>query len=328
MPSPSTSLATLRPDLAGSFMEFDNDMDSRGFIASRVMPVIEVQKASGKFGKIPIEQLLMQRETARAPGAGYSRSNFKFTTASFTCEEHGAEEPVDDREADMYADFFSAEQVAATRARDVVLRNYEQRVSAAIFNTTTWTGGALTTSIIEEWDDLANAIPITDIEKAVQKVYDNSGLRANALIIGWKVFRNLRNGEKSGQLIDRIKYSGIDDPKAGNITEAVLAQAFGLDMVLVGGSVKNAAIEGQAASLSMIWDGEFAMVCRVATSQDIREPAIGRTFHWGEDGSSIGGTVESYREEQNRSQINRVRMDVDEIVLYPEAGHLLKNITT
>ena len=61
MSSPSTSLATLRPDLAGSFQEFDLAMDAAGFIAHRVFPTINVAAASGKFGKIPVEQLLQQR---------------------------------------------------------------------------------------------------------------------------------------------------------------------------------------------------------------------------------------------------------------------------
>jgi hypothetical protein len=38
--------------------------------------------------------------------------------------------------------------------------------------------------------------------------------------------------------------------------------------------------------------------------------------------------VESYREEQTRSDIIRVRHDVDELVLYKDAGFLLGNITT
>jgi hypothetical protein len=58
------------------------------------------------------------------------------------------------------------------------------------------------------------------------------------------------------------------------------------------------------------------------------EPCIGRMFHWSEDGSSPGGTVESYRDEIVRGNIIRVRHDVDEVVLYPQAGHLVSNITT
>lgn len=326
MPSPSSSLATLRPDLAESFVEFDLAMDQAGFIANRVFPVIEVASQAGTFGKIPIEQLLQNRDTKRAPGSGYARGEFTFETAVYACLEHGAEEPVDDREAKMYAEYFNAEQIASLRAYSAVLRNAEQRVADAVFNTSTWTGGALTTAITNEWDDATNAVPLTDVEAAVQKIYDNSGLWANALVINRKVFRNLRN---SDQIVERIQSAGAGSPtKANDITEAMLAQAFDLEHIIVAGSSKNGAKEGQAAAPAQIWSGEYAMVCKVANSGDFKEPCIGRTFHWSDDGSSIGGTVETYRDEAVRSDITRVRHDVDEIVLYPQAGHLLSNVTT
>lgn len=326
MPSPSSSLATLRPDLSESFMEFDLAMDAAGMISNRVFPVVSVAQQSGNFGKIPIEQLLQQRDTKRSPGSGYSRGNFTFDDATYACVEHGAEEPVDDREAAMYAEYFDAEMIAAQRAYSAVLRNAEQRVADAVFNTTTWTGASLTTAVTNEWDDTTNATPLTDVEAAVQQIYDNSGLWANALIINRKVFRNLRNCD---QVIDRINSAGAGSPsKASDVTVEMLAQAFDLDNIIVAGTSKNTANEGQSASVSQIWSGEYAMVCKVATSGDFREPCIGRTFHWSGDGSSIGGTVENYRDESVRADIIRVRHDVDEIVLYAQAGHLLSNITT
>jgi len=326
MPSPSSALSSLRPDLAQSFMEFDLEMDQRGYVATRVFPVVEVASQAGNFGKIPIEQLLQQRNTRRAPGAGYDRGNFTFEPATYSCVEHGAEEPVDDREAQMYAEYFDAELVSAARAYNAVLRNAEARVADAVFNTTTWTGSSLTTAITNEWDDSANAVPITDVEAAVQKIYDNSGLWANALIVNRKVFRNLRN---CAQVIDRIEAGGAGyASNSREITEAMLALAFDLDYIIVAGGSKNGAREGATASPSQIWSGEYAMVCKVATTNDFREPCIGRTFHWSADGSAIGGTYESYRDETKRSDIIRVRHDVAEVVLYAQAGHLLSNITT
>lgn len=326
MPSPSTSLATLRPDLADSLMEFDLAMDQRGYIANKVFPVVDVQSQAGVFGIIPVEQLLQQRNTLRAPGGGYNRGKFTFTTSSYACVEYGAEEPVDDREAEMYAEYFDAEVISTARAYNAVLRSQEERVAAAVFNATTWNGAALTTGVTNEWDDFTNAVPLTDVEAAVQKIYDNSGLWANALIINYKVFRNLRNCD---QVIERIQSAGAGDPsKPTDITPAMLAQVFDLPYILVAGGSKNAKAEGQAVDPEQIWSGEYAMVCKIATGADFREPCIGRTFHWSADGSAIGGTVESYREEQTRSDIIRVRHDVDEIVLYTEAGHLLSNITT
>jgi len=325
MPSPTSSLATQRPDLA-TFLEFDLESEKSGYISTQVMPVQNVVSQSGSFGKIPIEQLLQQRETRRAPGAGYARGSFTFGTATYATEEHGAEEPVDDREAKMYAEYFDAEQVSTMRAFSAVLRNAEERTADAIFNTTTWTGSSLTTALTNEWDDATNAVPLTDVEAAVQKIYDNSGLWANALVINRKVFRNLRNCD---QVIERIQSAGAGDAtKASDVTVQMLAQAFDLPFIIVAGTSKNSALEGQAATPTQIWSGEYAMICKVATGMDMREPCIGRTFHWSDDGSNIGGTVESYRDEVIRGNVIRVRHDVDEVVLYPQAGHLLSNVTT
>jgi len=325
MASPSSSLATLRPDLA-TFLEFDLESEKEGYVATEVFPMIDVASMSGTFGKIPLEQLLQQRETRRASGAGYARGSFTFDKASYACEEHGAEEPIDDREAEAYAEYFDAEQINTLRAFSAVLRNAEQRVADAVFNATTWNGAALTTGISNEWDDAVNAVPATDVEAAVQKIYDNSGLWANALVINRKVFRNLRN---CASIMDRINSAGAGSPsKASDVTVDMLKAVFDLDYIIVAGTSKNTAKEGQAATPAQIWSSEYAMVCKVATSVDMREPCIGRCFHWSADGSSIGGTVETYRDEPVRANIVRVRHDVDEMVLYPEAGHLLSNITT
>ena len=322
MPSPSSSLATLRPDLAGSFMEFDLYANQQGFISSQVIPAMTPQKQAGKFGKIPVEQLLKERDTSRAPGSGYSRGSFTFLPDSYATEEHGAEEPVDDRESTMYADYFDSEQIAAMRARHAVMINAEKRVAAAVFNATTWT--SYTTGITEEWDDPSNAVPLTDVEAAVQAVWGQCGIWPNALIINRKVFRNLRNVD---QIIDRVKYQGFMDVRAGNIPVAAIAQAFDLQHLIVAGSARDSANEGQDTSIGPVWSDEYAMVCRIAETGDIREPCIGRIFHWAEDGSQLMGTMESYRDETVRADIIRCRHDVDEKVLFVEAGHLLSNIT-
>ena len=70
------------------------------------------------------------------------------------------------------------------------------------------------------------------------------------------------------------------------------------------------------------------MVARVARSNDLREPCVGRIIHWGEDGSQIGGAMESYYSPETRADIIRCRHQVDEKILYPAAADLLSNITT
>ena len=323
MASPSSVLATQRPDLAASFMEFDLAMGASGFIAQRVMPITEVAKAAGNFGKIPIEQLLSARTTDRAPGSRYNSGSFTFLPATYSCKEHGWEEPVDDNEAQMYRDYFDLEQIAALRAYRAVLENYEKRVAAALFNTSTWTGATLTTAATATWATYASAKPMADVEAAAQKVFASCGMWPNAVIMSRKTYRNARN---CAEVIDRIKYAGITDPRAGAITEQAMAQAFDMEQVIVAGSAKNTAIDGQAATLASVWADNLVMVAKVATDQDIRTPCVGRTFHYGEDGSEVGGHTESYRDESRRSDIVRVRHQVDEVVLYVEAAHLINTV--
>jgi hypothetical protein len=309
-----------------SFFEFDLAAEQGGFIATEVLPLMDVASAAGNFGKIPLAQLLQERDTARASGSGYSRGTFQFDDAVYATKEHGAEEPVDDNEAQAYREYFDLETVCTARAFNAVLTNAEKRVAASIFNPSTWSGAALTTGVTHEWDDAVNCVPITDVEAAVAKVYDGSGLWANALVINKKVFRNLRNSE---QIIERINSAGAGNPsKPSDVTTQMLAAVFDLPYILVAGGTRNSAKEGQTAIPAQIWSGEYAMVCKIATGADMKEPCIGRTFHWSADGSSVGGTVETYRDEIVRSDIVRVRHQVAEVVLYPQAGHLLSNITT
>lgn len=326
MPAPSTSLSTLRPDLSGSLMEFDLAMDRQGFVGYRALPVLDVMKSSGSFGKIPIEQLLQQRDTNRAPGAGYSRGKFTFTKDTFATEEHGAEEPIDDRQAELYAEYFDAELISTERARDAVLRNAEKRVADLLFNTGTWTGSSLSTAAAVPWSTAATAAPITDVDNARQKVWNGSGIWPNCLIINRRNFHLLR---MTAQVIDAVASQGAGNAaKARDITIALLASVFDLDYILVAGSAKNTAIEGQAAAVSQIWSNSLAMVCKIATTNDIQEPCIGRTMHWAQDGSQINGQVETYRDETVRGDVVRVRHDVDEKVLYTELGHLLTSVSS
>jgi len=325
MASPSTSLSTLRPDLGGSFEEFQLATLREGLIATRVLPVFESTKGSGTFGRITIESLLQSRNVDRAPGGGYSRANWQFTKDTFATVDRGAEERVDDEEARLYAEYFDAELMAADRARAAVLLAQEQRAAALLFNGTTWTGSALTGAAAVEWDTWATSTPIVDVDLAVKAIWANSGLRANALILNWEARRNLAN---SDEIIDRIKYSGLQDPNQGAITDRALAQALGIEQLIVAGSPKNTAEEGQAAVVGHNWSNEYVMVARVAMSADIREPCVGRTIHWAEDGSQIGGLVESYRDEAARSDIVRVRHQVMEKRLHTEAAFLISNIHT
>jgi hypothetical protein len=332
-PSNSGAIATQRPELAGSLMEFDLAASRQGFIGTQVLPVTEVGKPVGNYGVIPIEQLLKRRDTKRSGASGYNRGDWTFDDAAFACLEYGAEEPIDDNFATVYRDYFDAEVIAAQRARDAVLREMEIRIATAVFNATTFT--SQTTSITNEWDDFSNAVPITDVDTAVKAVAARAGIWPNALVINRLVAKNLKQCD---QVKDAIASTGAGDSVLqGRVTDQQLAQAFDIDRVIIAGSSTggsmvpgtDTAYEGQSTTaVGQIWSNEYAMVAVIAETNDIQEPCLGRTFHYAEDGSEIGGTFETYREESIRGDVVRIRNQVDEVIVYTALGQLLDNVTT
>lgn len=319
-----TATPDLNPLIGGAFEEFNTEANEAGFIAHLVAPIVEVALQAANPGKLPIEALLQSRDTLRGPGAPYARDNFEFAKFAYACEEYGKETPIDHRQRQMYRNLIDLEMTATRRSRHDVLNHVERVAAAAMFNTSTWTGASLTTAVTNEWDDAANATPVDDVEAAREKVISGSGLDPNALIINRAVYRNLR---KVAQILDRIK-GGASASDPASVTPQALAEIFDLPFIIVAGGLKNTADEGQSASISRIWSGEYAMLARVAVTNDPQEPCVARTFHWSEDGSLPFGAVEMYEEQQSRSTIVRVRHDADFVVMYPEAAHLLSNITT
>jgi hypothetical protein len=320
MPGPSTSLSTLRPDL-GSMLEFDLEANRMKFIANRVLPILNVDLAGDTFGKIPIAQLLKRANVKRGAKGDYNRIDWSFSKDTYATDEYGLEGPVDQNMARKYANYVDAEAATARLVLHMVLLEAEVRVKDLLFP-----GSYSPTAITNEWDDVANATPIDDVEAAVLRIFAATGMWPNAIVFNKKVFRNVRRCE---QVLDNIAAQGAGDKiKARDVTTAMLAAVFDLEQVIVAEGVYNSADEGQTATPTHIWSDEYAAVGVVATSQSIIEPCLGHTFHWAGDGSQPGGLVETYYTEETRSDVVRVRHQVDEKIKYSAMWDVMSNITT
>jgi len=297
-----------------------------GFIATRVCPVMEVLEAAGNYGIIPVEQLLLSPDTKRSPRSGYKRGTFTFKPDTYTTQEYGWEEPVDEAETNLYGNYFNVELMSALRAYRIIAQGLEIDVAAAYFNTTTFTG-ALTGAASAHWSDRVNAKPRDDIEVACQAVFANCGMWPNVAIMSRSAFRYAR---RTDDITGLIKYSGLSDPRPEKITAQALAEALDIERIEVAGQAQNTADEGQAASLSSIWDKTMCFVGRIADpdSEDMREPSVTRLFHWSGDGSSMqeGGTVESYPDPKVRAEVVRARQQRQVKLLYSTSGYLITGV--
>jgi hypothetical protein len=317
MATPTTQLSRSRPDIAESFEEFDVEANANAMICTKLLPVFESNVQAGNFGRIPIEQMLETADVERASGSGYSRGNWEFEDVYFATKDYGREEPVDDRDARIYSDYFDAEVMAGKRARSTVLVEAEKRCAANTIDN----GSINTTAAGTVWSTAASATPIANVNTAVLAVWGRTGVWPNALVLSYELFRYLRQVD---EVLDRIESSGAgDQTRARDVTTQQIAEVMDLDYVLVAGASENTAQKGQSATVAQIWNRTKCLVTRIPTSQDLREPCLGRTFHWGQDGSAVGTIVESYRDETVRADIIRARHEVEEKIIYPEIAQVI-----
>lgn len=324
---PSTAVFEPREDLGLRYDEFDLAMNQEGFVGHRLMPLIPRMKQSGKFPRVPLEELLQNQDTKRNLDGTYKRSVREFQDDNYETEEHGLEALLDDRTQNRYDDILDCETFEGQVIENSLLMSYEQEVAALLFNATTFSGK--TSGVTNEWDDLTNATPVTDVNAAVNTIRLACGAKPNVLVINDFVFRNLI---RCDQVVNNLKYQGYQDARAGEISRQALAISLNIEEVIVADALYNTKDVGQTAVLADIWSNEYALLARVAKTRNPMERCIGRTFMWDRegatDGERMGVIAETYYENDRRGGVLRRRTDWGLETLQLECGYLYSNITT
>lgn len=312
----SGTRANPRLDLGAAVMEI---MDSQeDFAGTKALPIFKTRLKESSYPAITRESIANDADLKRAKRSKYNRDGFEAEDKTFNCEEYGQEQPMDDSERRLYANDFAADLVATKIALGRVMRAQEKRINDLLLNTTTFTGASLyTDNSSAPWDTTSTDV-LAQVSAAREKVRQNSGMRANALICGWSnVERLLLNDD----LIAAIQPTRIPTWRE---KLAAIAAWLGVDHLIAGGAVRNSANQGIAFSGADIWNDDYVLVGRVVVNaDDLSEPGLGRTFLWVED-SPENTVVEQYRDEEIRSDVFRVRQHVDEVLIDANFGHMLK----
>lgn len=308
-----------RPELGQLAHAYALSASQRGFIGTQVFPIFDVALQASVYPVIPAEAFLALFDTERASRSAYGRSDFEFDDGEYFCRENGWEEAIDDSERNLYRSFFDAEIVATERAVDIILRKQEKRIADKCTDTAKLPNGAAT----KKWDSFADASPRSDVRAKVKVMRDAIGLEPNCLALSWQTFQDVL---LTAELKDYLKYTTpyLIDTFEGQ--KKVLAQYFGVPMIHVGNAVYNTAKKGKSLATADIWPADKACLCVLPTSgNNLKEPCLGRTFLWTED-SPENLVTESYREEQTRSDVIRVRQNTDEAYVFAAAGYVLTGL--
>ena len=318
MPRPTSSTTIQRPDLGVLAYEYMLDSPSRGLIGLEIMPPFSVTEPSADYPIIPIEAVLKAQDTRRTARGYFNRGDWEFATGTYSCEQYGWEEPIDDVEAALYERFFDAEVVCTEIAIDKIVLGHEIRMATLL-----QTGGS-DSDVTTEWSTAASATPLANINAGKIAMRAASGLLPNAIAMSWKVFRNLM---VTSEITTAFRYTNPIEIGGEVAQKQILASYFGVDKVLVGGAIKDTAKKGQSTVIADVWDDEYVHLLRVSNGGPrLREPVYGRTFLWSKIGPNVVN-VDMYYEDRPMQNIVRAMQHVDEGVIFTGAKYTLGNIT-
>jgi len=292
-----------------------------GMIAAMALRPIRTTEKSGTILKWDRESTMPRDENLqRAPGAAYARKDVRVSQDTYTCVGYGEEVPVPDEDLATYKSEFDMMMAGAKKVKGDLLGNREIAAASLLFNTTTWDTGtsALYTDVSSAPWDAAGSDVIGAVSAGAEQVRANTGLKANALILGEAQYVNLTM--KNTAIRNLLSGIAVATPEA---LGQVLAAVLGLKYVFAGGMVKNSNAEGGDATIADAWADDYAMVARVAETDDPSEHCLGRIMVW-EEIADADVRISTYREDQTDSTIVKGKLNEDRKIIDTYCGHLLK----
>lgn len=313
----TNSQATPRSDIYALVMQANADFNKM-FIGDQVLPVKgeDVKRGIYMKAKLANGELMNGDAKPRANGDSYQRVNRKYDTDTFDCLEYGLESVIDDAYESEVERFMNLEATEASLLERSLRISYEIRVAAAVMNSTTFNA---TNSLVAYTEaNLATINLPADVQAAKNRLL-KKGIVPNAIIMSQEVFSRI---QRSTLMQNQI--FGVVPKSAGQFTlpgEDDVARALGVDKLYVAKAAYNSNAKGQSHSGAFIWSNTYVSVCQIAGGE-YQAGGIGRTIQWTKDTTGLF-TPETYRSDERRSNILRVRQHVTEKIIDETAAELI-----
>jgi hypothetical protein len=298
---------------------------AENFIADKVFPVVPVDKQSDKYFVYTKNDWLRDEAQVRTDGTESVGSGYNITTETYYADVYAIHKDIGDQTRANADAPINVDREAAEFVTHRLLTRREIQFNNDFMTTNKWatdvTGVAAspTSGQTIQWSDYTNSDPINDIEAGKAGILSVTGLEANTLVLGYDVFRQLKNHP---DLVDRIKYTSSQ-----TITEDMLARMFDIERVLVSKSIKATNKEGATGAYSFT-TGKTALLCHVAPNPGVLTPSAGYTFSWTGVSQGMGLTIgtSSFRLESLRATRVEAELAFDNKVVGTDLGYFWDSI--
>lgn len=240
-------------------------LTNRELIADLAMPRLKVEKPSDKYFKWHADSMFEEQSATKIGPEGMpGRIRYSVTTDSYSCQDHALMDFVSYKEEAAADAPLQPRMMAAKLVANRLLIAKERRVAAVVFGSGNYGSNTSALAGTSQWDQ-STSDPVQDIDNAIEACT----VPPNTLVIGKQAWLKLRNHPKLKELI-LSRESSLNGKSPLRVNEQVVADAFGLDRVLVGAGLYNSNREGATSAKGYIW-GKSAALIRVAQMPDKRE---------------------------------------------------------
>jgi len=269
MPQPTSSqvyIDAILSNIAIAYLQNQTD-----YIATKVFPVVPVDRQSGKYFLFDKNSFLRDQMERRAPSTESAGSGYTESTDSYLCDVFALHKDISDQVRANSQPPNDPDVNATQYLTQMALIKQEVQWTSDYFTTSVWATDKVGTTDFVKWTDYTSSTPLTDLRTGIRTIKINTGFTPNKLVLGYDVWNVLQDHP---DLIDRLK---VTDNKM--MTTQALAALLRIDEVLVCNAVKATNNEGATGAYDFV-QGKNALLCYAAPSPSIDTPSAGYTFMW------------------------------------------------
>lgn len=307
--------ARSRPELS-EFFEEARDAEKH-YVSQKIFPQRSVETVTGRFPVIKVGSgnLLNKDSLKRSPGAEYAKTDRTFEWDTYSCQDEGLEEPIDDSFAASMEEYFDAEVLSGKLVSRQVALAHELEGASLAFNPSLFTA---TDAAVEYTEANIDTFDFAQDVMKAQNRFSDSVQEANILVLSDTLWTLVRRSKKLVSYL--FPATGAGETRL--VTRKMVAEAFELSDVIIAKSVVNVALKGKTPVIARVWSDAYIGLYN-AQGGDFSAGGVGRTLTWKADCPGGLFTTETYRDESKRSNVVRVRKHSTQKVLDKSAGQLI-----
>jgi len=306
--------------LSGFAVGFSND----DMIADDVLPVLPVKKESDKYWvhdkyrAFNIARTNIASQRGRPGEANTSLSKSQYATEDYGLMGFVSQSTINNADSPLDPQMIEVETIMSFLylAREV-------RVSDIVFDAANYASNHATLAGADQWDN-ASSDPV----KKVQMALDTCLVRPNVAVIGLDTFRALQSNTRLRAYIESRAATkfGATDMRP---TEAMLADLFEVERVIVPHARFNEANEGDSVSLSRVWNPKSAAFIRVEKSPSPQKTGtFGYTFRLSDPATPAFAVQTWFDRAPGRSGgvwVKVTHADAEKVIAGGDGGYLFES---